>query len=81
MTKIDIPIPIYKLALLQAYLYQIYSQVNACKENFENTEWYLNENFSTEDRKNIFQFFDRLGLKCDCDVMRMLDLKDIGRRE
>ena len=81
MTKVNTPIPLYKLALLQAYLYQVFSLENSCKGNFKNTEWYLKENFSPEQSKSILKFFESLGLKCDCDVINKLNLKKISDDE
>ena len=81
MTKVNTPIPLYKLALLQAYLYQVFSLENSCKGNFKNTEWYLKENFSSEQSENILKIFERLGLKCDCDIINKLDLKKISDGE
>jgi len=49
MAKAGLPIRIHKLALLQAYLYEIFSTEKECKKNFRYTEWYLNENFSKKD--------------------------------
>ena len=40
MKKLEIPIPIHRLAYLQAYLHQIFTLDSNCKKNFDNTKWY-----------------------------------------
>lgn len=77
MTKVPLPIPIYKLALLQAYLYQAFTFEKHCENNFQNTKWYLNENFTQEEIQEILNFFNQIGLKCDCDVINNLNLKNL----
>lgn len=69
------PIPIYKLALLQAYLYQVFTLEKHCENSFAHTEWYLGENCSKIEIKNTLYFFEQLGLKCDCDVINKFELK------
>ena len=76
MTKIELPIPIHQLALLQAYLYEIFGGEKKCKKNFKYTKWYLKENFSEMELESIFIFFKEKELYCDCDVIKKLDLKD-----
>lgn len=76
MTENEIPIPIYKLAFLQAYLYEIFSTEKKCENNFKYTEWYLNENFSENEIDKIINFFNKQGINCDCGVIKKLDLKD-----
>ena len=75
MTKNELPIPVHKLALLQAYLYQIFSFEKHCENSFKNTEWYLKEKFTDAEIQDVLNLFSRLGLKCDCDVINKLDLK------
>lgn len=77
MTKTDLPMSVYKLAFLQAYLYEIFTMKKTCENNFKHTEWYLNENFSEQNVKEIFKFFKDEGLNCDCDVLKKIDLREI----
>ena len=77
MNKSDLPIPIYQLAFLQAYLYEIFSLEGRCEKNFENAEWYLKEKFTDKEVDSILEFFNSFGLKCDCDIIHKLDLREI----
>ncbi len=72
------PIPVYKLAFLQAYLYQIFSLEGTCKKNFEHTKWYLKEKYTEAEVESIIGYFKSKGLKCDCDVISKMDLKEIS---
>jgi|GEM_PF-1346606 hypothetical protein len=76
MTKNDVPIPIYKLAFLQAYLYEIFSTEKKCEKNFKYTVWYLHENFSENEIDRIINFFNEQGINCDCGIIKKLDLKE-----
>jgi len=75
MIKSQLPIPIYQLALLQAYLYEIFSSEKECQKNFKYTEWYLNENFHQDEIEKIIDFFNKEGLSCDCGIIKKLDLR------
>lgn len=75
MTNDELPIPIYKLAFLQSYLYQVFSLESHCENSFKNTEWYLKGKFSEAEIRDLLNHFLRLGLKCDCDIINKLDLK------
>jgi hypothetical protein len=77
MKKSELPLPLYNLAFLQAYLYQIFSLEGTCKKNFEHTEWYLKEKYSEAEVESIVGYFKSKGLKCDCDVIHKLDLREI----
>ena len=76
MTKIELPIPIHQLALLQAYLYEIFGGEKKCEKNFKYTKWYLKENFSEIELESIFIFFKEKELYCDYDVIKKFDLKN-----
>jgi len=76
MAKAGLPILIHKLALLQAYLYEIFSTEKECKKNFRYTEWYLIENFPPKDIEQIIGFFNKEGMSCDCDILKKLDLRE-----
>jgi len=78
MTMLSPPIPIYQLALLQAYLYEVFTAEERCEENFTHSKWYLKKNFSKEKIEEIIKFFNNKGIKCDCDVIKQLDLKDFS---
>ena len=78
MKKPDLPIPVHQIAFLQAYLYQIFTIDNQCKKSFKNTEWYLKENYKKQEVDSIINFFKNNNLKCDCDVINKLDLKEIS---
>jgi len=56
--------------LLQAYLEQIVSIENICKDDFTHTEWYLMEKYSEEEVSAIINFFKERGMKCDCDLVK-----------
>jgi hypothetical protein len=79
MKKLEIPIPIHRLAYLQAYLHQIFTLDSNCKKNFDNTEWYLKETHTDEEVNSTIDFFKNKGLKCDCDIINKFDLKEISK--
>ena len=79
MKKLEIPIPIHRLAYLQAYLHQIFTLDSNCKMNFDNTKWYLKETHTDEEVNSTIDFFKNKGLKCDCDIINKFDLKEISK--
>jgi len=81
MTENKLPMPIYRLAFLQAYLYENFSTEKECENNFKYTEWYLKENFSENEIEKIIKFFNNEGVNCDCGVIKKLDLKDYSNRQ
>lgn len=81
MIKKEVPIPLYKLALLQAYLYQVFTLEKHCENSFAHTIWYLEEKCSEIEIKKTLEFFEKLGLKCDCDVINKLELRSFVDQE
>jgi hypothetical protein len=79
MKKLELPIPIHRLAYLQAYLYQVFSLNSNCKKNFDNTKWYLKEKHTDEEVNSTIEFFKSIGLKCDCDIINKFDLREISK--
>ena len=79
MKKSDLPIPVQKLVLLQAYLFEIFSFENKCKKNFKNTRWYLKEKYTEEEVNSIIDYFENIDLKCDCDIIKKLEVKEIAQ--
>lgn len=75
MIKKSLPIPIYRIAMLQAYLYEIFSTDKKCEKNFKYTEWYLKENFSEEEIAAVIEFFKDKDLHCDCGILKKLYLR------
>lgn len=55
--------------LLQAYLQEIFSIENTCKDNFTRTQWYLNEKYSENEVTEIIKEFMRNDIKCDCNLI------------
>jgi hypothetical protein len=78
MKKLELPIPIHRLAYLQAYLYQVFTLDNNCKKNFDNTKWYLKEKHADEEVNSTIDFFKSIRLKCDCDIINKFDLREIS---
>lgn len=78
MAKTDLPISIHRLALLQAYLYEVFSNETKCEENFKYTEWFLNENFSKTETNNLLQFLSEKEVVCDCDILKKIDLRELS---
>jgi hypothetical protein len=76
MTKSDLPIPIHKMAFLQAYLYEIFGAGNKCTNSFKHTKWYLKENYSDKEIEALLEFFKEKGVSCDCDILKKLDLQN-----
>jgi len=79
MKNLQLPVPIYEIAFLQAYLYQIYTLESNCKKDFGNTLWYLNEKYTYEEVNSIMTYFKSHGFECDCDIINKLDLKIISK--
>lgn len=79
MIKDKIPVPVYRLALLQAYLYEIFTTEKRCEQNLKHTDWYLTQNFSEKDIEKIFQLLKYKEIQCDCDVIKKLDLKELSK--
>jgi hypothetical protein len=77
MLKLELPIPLHQLALLQAYLYEIFGGEKNCEKNFKYTKWYLSGNFSDLEIEEIMKYFDLHSLSCDCDILNKLDLREI----
>ncbi len=80
MIKNELPIPIHRLAFLQAYLYEIFTTEKQCENNFKYTEWYFGENYSDKELKLILVFLKELGVKCDCDVIKNIDLRELTNK-
>ncbi len=76
----NIPLPIHQLALLQAYLYEVFSYEKQCEKSFDNAEWYLRDKHNEEKVKSIFDFFRSKNINCDCDIINKIDLRDLSSR-
>lgn len=70
MNKNKQPVSNQDIILLQAYLEQVVSIENKCKNDFSHTEWYLQEKYSDEEVNAIISFFKEKGIKCDCDLVK-----------
>lgn len=79
MKNYELPIPIYQIALLQAYLYQTFKIENQCSKNFDHTKWYLLDNYNEEEVYSIIDFFISNGVKCDCDLLSKFDLREMSK--
>lgn len=78
MTEKDLPIPVYQLAMLQAYLYEIFDNEKECEKNFKYTEWYLRDNFSNQQIFSILKFFKQNDVNCDCGILKKINLKEVA---
>jgi len=76
MMKKELPILIHKLALLQAYLYEVFGTEKKCEKNFKYTEWYLSENFSKNEIEKILKFFEEEDVHCDCGILKKINLRN-----
>jgi hypothetical protein len=79
MNKDNMPISIHKIALLQAYLYEIFNLKNQCTQSFSNTIWYLRENHSEAEINEILEFLKSKNANCDCEILTNLDLRDLAK--
>lgn len=70
MNKNKQPVSKENIMLLQAYLEQVVSIENKCKDDFAHTEWYLLEKYSEAEVNAIINFFKEKGIKCDCDLVK-----------
>ena len=73
----NLPIPINQLVLLQAYLYEVFSYEKRCRNSFDNSEWYLRDKHNEEKVKSISDYFRSQNINCDCDIINMINLKDL----
>ncbi len=73
----NLPIPINQLVLLQAYLYEVFSYEKRCRNSFDNSEWYLRDKHNEEKVKSISDYFRSKNINCDCDIINMINLKDL----
>lgn len=60
----------HNIMLLQAYLENVVSIENKCKDDFSHTEWYLLEKYNEDEVNAIINFFKENGVKCDCDIVK-----------
>jgi hypothetical protein len=75
MIKDDLPLTIYQLALLQAYLYEVFGGGKVCEKDYKFTRWYLKEKHPGIDIEQIIEKFKKNKLNCDCDILKKLDLQ------
>lgn len=73
MNKIKQPVSNHDMIFLQAYLEQVVSIENNCKDDFSFTEWYLHEKYSENEVTAIIKFFKESGFNCDCDLVNKID--------
>ncbi len=66
-------IPETELTFLQAYLHKTFLLENKCRDNFENTAWYLGERYSDDEVDLIIDYFKEIGIQCDCDLIRKFE--------
>ena len=78
MTEKSLSIPLYKLALLQAYLYEMFTLEHKCELSLKHTQWYLSQKFLPEEIDVFMSFLKDRDLKCDCDILRKLDLRTLN---
>ncbi|MEN8191360.1 MAG: hypothetical protein ABFS12_01005 [Bacteroidota bacterium] len=71
----NIPLPIHQIALLQSYLYEIFTYEKKCNKSFENSEWYLKEKHTEEEVTSVLEFFKNNDIMCDCDIIHKFDLR------
>lgn len=69
------PIPVHQLALLQAYLYEVFAYEKQCHKNFSNSEWYLRQKHNEEVVNSILEFFRSNNINCDCDIINKFDIR------
>jgi hypothetical protein len=63
------------IAFLQAYLIEMFEFEHNCEQSFKHTEWYLDQKFNEEEKEMYFSFLKERGAKCDCDVIKIIDLR------
>jgi hypothetical protein len=76
MKEKKLPILIHQLALLQAYLYEVFEGEKRCQRNYKYTNWYLKDKYSEKTIEQIIGFFNQEGLSCDCDLITKLNLRN-----
>jgi hypothetical protein len=60
------------MALLQAYLHEMFTHQTSCKENFTYTEWYLEEKYSDSIKEQVLKKIKEAGINCDCGVVEKI---------
>lgn len=69
------PIPVHQLALLQAYLYEVFAYEKKCLKSFDNSEWYLRQKHNDDVVNSILEFFRMNDINCDCDIINKFDIR------
>jgi len=79
MKNSQLPIPLYEISFLQAYLYEFFSLEGECSKNFNHTTWHLKQKYNDEQIETVINFFRSRGITCDCDILHKFDLKEISK--
>jgi hypothetical protein len=43
--------------------------------------WHLKQKYSDEEIESVISFFRNRGLKCDCDVIHKINLRDMSEKK
>ena len=65
---------LYDIALLQAYLLQVFEMEDRCRNSFKHTEWYLSEKYEESVRIEILDYLKSKGAACDCEVLSKINV-------
>lgn len=64
------------IALLQAYILELFKLSNKCEHSLKFTEEYLNEKFTEDAKQEILNFLEERGVDCDCSIINKLNIAE-----
>ncbi len=80
MNNIELPVPIHEIAILQAYLFEVFTKAGGCANNFDHSKWHLRQSHTDKEIESIIEFFKNCGLKCDCDLIKKFDIREYSKK-
>lgn len=76
MDKTKTGFSVIDLALLKAYLLQVFANEQVCKQDMKHTLWYLSDRFNDATKEKILEYLKEQGISCDCGVIEKLHPED-----
>jgi hypothetical protein len=64
------------IALLQAYILELFKLSNKCEHSLKFTKEYLEEKFDEGTKNEILEFLQQRGIDCDCGIIDKLNIAD-----
>ena len=64
------------IALLQAYILELFKLSNKCETSLKFTKEYLSEKFTENTKAEIINYLEERGVDCDCGVINKLNISE-----